>query len=135
MHLTRRPILILAASIALLVGWSEARTGAREIVVLRTYDREGRDYFTTLWVVDGAPGFVWIRAHRPDRRWLSHLHEGLPLELRRAGRSRHYVAKIFDDARTRATVAPWFRDKYGLADLWREWSGGRDTIPVRLRAR
>ncbi|MBW2270896.1 MAG: hypothetical protein JRH16_20240 [Deltaproteobacteria bacterium] len=135
MRVTRRPILVFATTIALLLGWSAVRAGEREIAVLRTFDGHGQDRFTTLWVVDDASGFVWIRAHRPDRHWLSQLHEGPPVELRRGGRSRRYVARIFDDDRTRAYVAPWFRDKYGLADFWRDWSGGRDTVPVRLQVR
>jgi hypothetical protein len=31
--------------------------------------------------------------------------------------------------------APRFRAKYGIADRWREWRSGRDTVPVRLETR
>jgi hypothetical protein len=135
MRLTRRPILALALAVALLAGWSMIRSGDDEIAVLRTFDGKGRDFFTTLWWVQDASGFVWIRAHRPDREWLSRLGERSPVMLGRGGRSEHYVAKVFDDAATRRTVAPWFRAKYGLADRWREWSGDADSVPVRLRTR
>ena len=85
-------------------------------------------------MIDDA-GLSWIQAARPDRRWLSHLQRNPNVELQRDGRSRRYRAMVFDDAEARAYVAPRFREKYGLADRWREWSIGRNTIPVRLESR
>jgi len=121
---------------ALAVGaWLTLRPGAFEVVVLRTFDGES-DHFTSLWVLDDdVNDLVWIRAHRPDRRWLAEIQSGGPVELRRAGRSQAYVARVYDDDRTRAWVAEGFRGKYGLADVVRELSQGSDTVPVRLRTR
>lgn len=135
MRLTRRPILALAGIVLLLAAWSAIRSGDRDVAVLRTFDVQGQDYFTTVWLVEDPEGFVWIRAHRPDRAWLSQVRERPQVTLGRAGRSQNYVAKVFDDAATRRYVAPRFREKYGLADRWREWSGDADTVPIRLRAR
>lgn len=135
MGLNRRQSAILIATLVFAGGAYALHAGQREIVVLRTFDGTGRDLFTTLWVVDDAEGFVWIRANRPDRRWLPHLTAQPMVELRRGEGTQHYVAKVFDDPATRAYVAPLFRRKYGLADRWREWSEGTDTVPVRLRPR
>ena len=35
----------------------------------------------------------------------------------------------------RAHVDPRFREKYGIADRWRAWRDGNDTIPIRLQPR
>ena len=134
MGLTRKTIVLLALGVAFAAAWSSVRAGEQDVVVLRTFDAEGNDYFTTLWWVEDPAGFVWIRANRPDRRWLAHVRESDSLRLGRGARTRSYAAKVFDDARTRQIVAPWFRAKYGLADRWREWSTPGETVPVRLRA-
>ena len=134
MQLTRRTLVLAVVLLALGAGWSALRSTSREIAVLRTFDVQGRDLYTTLWVVDDAE-FVWIRAARPDRRWISHVVENPKVQLRRQGRSQPYRAVMYDDDRARAYVAPHFRAKYGLADRWREWTQGNDTIPIRLERR
>jgi len=135
MRLTRRPFLILAASAALVVGWSTFRAAEREIAVLRTFDVAGQDFFATVWVVDDPHGFTWIRAHRPDRKWLAAVRERPDVELQRDGHSRRYVARIFEDGAARSAAARLFREKYGLADRLREWTSGHDPVPVRLETR
>jgi len=55
------------------------------------------------------------------------------VQLRRNGRTLAYVAKVFDTPNARHYVNPRFRRKYGLADRWREWKDGPDTVPVRLQ--
>ena len=134
MYITRKTLVLVGTALALGVGWSVIRSSGREVAVLRTFDVQGQDLFTTLWVIDDAR-LAWIQAARPDRKWLSHLRQNPNVELRRDGRSRRYRAMVFDDAEARAHVAPRFREKYGLADRWREWHLGRDTIPVRLESR
>ena len=84
---------------------------------------------------DGESDFVWIRAHRPDRRWLAALRANPSVELRRDGASARFEARVFDDASSRRYVAAGFRDKYGAADLLREWTSGDDAVPIRLRPR
>ncbi len=134
MYVTRNTLAWVGIALALGLGWSAIRSSGREVAVLRTFDVQGQDLFTTLWVIDDAR-LAWIQAARPDRKWLSHLRQNPNVELRRDGRSRRYRAMVFDDAEARAHVAPRFREKYGLADRWREWTNGRDTIPVRLEPR
>ena len=135
MHISHRTFVLAAVALAGFAGWSAIRPGDKEIAVLRVFDGHGKDYFANLWVVDDASGFVWIQADRPDERWLSVVEANPKVQLRRRGRSRKYLATIYDKPETRAYVARRFRAKYGIADRWREWRSGRDTIPVRLEAR
>jgi hypothetical protein len=134
-RIDRRTFVLAAVALAGFAGWSAIRPGNREIAVLRVFDGHGKDYFASLWVVDDASGFVWIRADRPDERWLSTVEANPKVELRRRGRSRAYLATVYDRPDTRAYVAPMFRAKYGIADRFREWRSGRDSVPVRLEAR
>jgi hypothetical protein len=134
-QINRRTFVLAAVALVGFAGWSAIRPGGKEIAVLRVFDGHGKDYFTSLWVVDDASGFVWIQADRPDERWLSVVEGNADVELRRRGRSRKYVASVYDTPEARAYVAPRFRAKYGFADRLREWHSGRDTIPVRLETR
>jgi hypothetical protein len=133
-HVNRRTLALAGIAVVLVLAWSALRVGARDVGVLRTFDVQGKDLYTTLWVVDDA-GFVWIRATRPDRNWLSHLQQNPNVQLRRSGRQRTYHAMVFDKDEVRAHVDRRFREKYGLADRWREWREGNDTIPIRLEPR
>jgi len=132
--LNRRRTLILVLLVAAAAGgWSLLRPGTFEVVVLRTF-KPRSDSFTSVWVLDDEQNdFVWIRANRPDRRWLAHIEADSRVELRRDGRSQRYKAQIFDDDTSRAYLAKGFRRKYGLADRVRELTQGRDTVPVRLQ--
>jgi len=134
-HINRRTFVFAAVALAGFAGWSAIRPGGKEIAVLKVFDGRGKDYFANLWVVDDASGFVWIQADRPDERWLSVVAANPEVELRRRGRSRRYIATVYDTPKARAYVAPRFRAKYGIADRLREWHSGRDTIPVRLQIR
>ena len=134
MHVTRRTLVLAGIALALGLAWSALRLGSRDVGVLRTFDGRGMDLYTTLWVVDDA-GFVWIRANRPDRRWLSHVQQNPNVELRRSARQRAYRAMIFDKPEARAYVDPLFRAKYGLADRWRAWRDASNTVPIRLEPR
>ena len=135
MHINRRTLVLAAVALAGFAVWSAIRPGGKEIAVLQVFDGRGKDYFASLWVVDDASGFVWIQADRPDERWLSVVEANPNVELRRRGRSRMYLATVYDTPEARAYVAPRFRAKYGIADRWREWRSGRDTVPVRLQIR
>jgi hypothetical protein len=134
-HVNRRTFVLAAVALAGFAGWSAIRPGEKEIAVLRVFDGHGKDYFASLWVVDDASKFVWIQADRPDERWLSVVAANPKVELRRRGRSRTYLATVYDTPEARAYLAPRFRAKYGIADRWRKWRSGRDTVPVRLEIR
>ena len=134
MHVTRRTLVLAGIALVLGLVWFVIRTGGRDVGVLRTFDSRGRDLYTTLWVVDDAE-FVWIRATRPDRKWLFHVQQNPNVQLWRSGRQRAYRAMVFDKPEARAYVDPRFREKYDLADRWREWRDGSDTVPIRLEPR
>jgi hypothetical protein len=133
-HVNRRTLVLAGIALAVGLAWSAIREGGRDVGVLRTFDVQGKDLYTTLWVIDDT-GFVWIRATRPDRKWLLHVQQNPDVQLRRSGRQRAYRAMVFDNPEARAYVDPRFREKYGLADRWREWRNGSDTIPIRLEPR
>jgi hypothetical protein len=133
-HVTRRTLVLAGIAFVLGLAWFAIDSGGRDVGVLRIFDVEGRDLYTTLWVVDDA-AFVWIRATRPDRNWLFHLRQNPDVELSRSGRQRAYRAIVFDRPEARAYVDPRFRKKYGLADRWRAWRDGNDTVPIRLEPR
>ena len=132
MYVTYRVAALVAFAVALVAGWSAYRSSASEIAVLRAFDGEGQDLFATLWIVDDDHGFAWIRAARPDRRWLSVIAREPNVRVRRDGLTRSYVARIFDTDAARTMVGGKFREKYGLADHWRAWTTGSDTVPIRL---
>ena len=134
MHVTHRTLVLAGIALVLGLAWFAVGAGGRDVGVLRTFDVHGKDLYTTLWVIDDAE-FVWIRANRPDRRWLSHVQQNPKVELRRSSHQRLYLAVIYDTPKARAYVAPRFREKYGLADRWREWRDGNDTVPIRLQPR
>jgi hypothetical protein len=133
-QVTRRTLVLAGIALVLGLAWSALRLGGQDVGVLRTFDVQGKDLYVTLWVIDDAE-FVWIRATRPDRKWLSHLQQNPNVELRRSGRQRAYRAVVFDKPEVRTYVDPRFREKYRLADRWRTWRDGNDTIPIRLEPR
>jgi len=132
-YITYRTFSLTVIAATLAVSWTVIRSTDEELVVLQAFDGKGQDVFATLWVVDDEAGFTWIRANRPDRRWLSVVERQPNVQLRRNGRTLAYVAKVFDTPNARHYVNPRFRRKYGLADRWREWKDGPDTVPVRLQ--
>jgi len=134
-YITYRTFSLTVIAATLAVGWTVVRSTDEEIVVLQAFDGRGQDVFATLWVVDDDAGFSWIRANRPDRRWLSVVRKNPNVQVRRRGQTHTYVANVFDSPEARHYVDPRFRAKYGLADRWREWRDGRDTVPVRLQSR
>lgn len=135
MRVTRRPFVTVAAALAIAAGWNAYRSAEREIAVLRTFDLAGRDYYATVWVADDPHGFVWLRAHRPDHKWLAAIHQRPDVELSRAERSRRYSARIIEDGATQRHVARLFREKYGLADRLRELTATLPPTPIRLEPR
>jgi len=121
----RRPLLLrtrlvmvgvgLAAAVLVL---SPALLDEGEIVVLTVIDDAGRERDTDLWVVD-LDGVSYLRAARPDARWLSWMIARPDVVLTRAG-SKRALRAIPDDRReTFERVRRAMAVKYGLADrLW-----------------
>jgi hypothetical protein len=127
----RQTIAIAIGALALYAGGSAIGSCGSEISVLRTFDANGLDTYTTVWAIDENP-HVWIRAHRADREWLEDLVRYPRVELKRHGRSQGYRAAVFDRPDASQYVNKRFRDAYGWADRWRELREGNHPIPVRL---
>ncbi len=134
MQITRDKFFLVVSLLILFGGWNAVRAGGREVAVLRTFDVNGSDSFTSLWVVEDG-NFLWIRANRPDRRWLAALRQNPEVELSRDGVAQWYRALVFDKPSARPFVNARFREKYGLAETWREWTAKTETVPVRLAER
>ncbi len=122
---------ILLCVAAVWFGWTAFARSTGEVVTLHVSSAQNKDYFPRLWVVDARP-YLWIRAERPDRRWLSALRERPRVKLSRGGRSARYQAAVWARPEVSEDVDALFREKYGLADLVRERLFARQTIPIRL---
>ena len=95
MQVNRRTLVLAGIALALGLAWSAIRMGGRDVWVLRTFDPQGKDLYTTLWVIDDSE-FVWIRANRRDRKWLSYVQRSPDVTLRRSEHQRAYRAVVFD---------------------------------------
>ena len=131
MHLIQKTLVIILCSVAAWYGWTAFARSAREVVTLRVSDVRNKDYYARLWVVEERP-YLWIRAESPDRRWLPPLRERSSVTLWRGDRRSRYDARAWEDPDARRYVDALFREKYGLADLARDWLLDRQTIPIRL---
>jgi hypothetical protein len=127
-----RGTLCVLVGIALAwAAWQVGRQATADVAVLRVSDVENSDRYVTLWAADDE-GAVWLRAARPDRRWLAWLRDQPSVELERDGESRRYATEIFEDPEARERVDALMREKYGWADALRALLLGDDTVPVRL---
>ena len=131
MHASRKTLVILLCSAAAWYGWTAFARSAREVVTLHVAGAKNKDYYARLWVVEARP-YLWIRAERPDRRWLRPLRESPRVTLVRGGRKSRYQASVWERPDVSEDVDALFRQKYGDADLVREWLVDRQTIPIRL---
>ena len=82
-------------------------------------------------VVDDSP-FVWVRAERPDRRWLKAIQSNPEVLLARGDREIAYYAIVSNREGTHETIEALFREKYGVLDTLFGWVSRRDAVPVRL---
>ena len=80
-------ILALAFGAAILVS-SEY---AGEVVVLSTMDAEGREFDTSLWIVEDGGG-LWLRAGSTDSAWYQRLEQRPTVKLRRGSETGRYRA-------------------------------------------
>jgi hypothetical protein len=102
-----------------------------EVVVLRTFDAEGRAHETKLWAVD-HDGVPWVRVANPEREWFRRLRAQPRVELVRNGVTQAVVARPQNGSEARAAVDRAFRAKYGAVDRWYGILLRRDAVPGRL---
>jgi hypothetical protein len=130
--MSRGTLCVLAVLALIWAVWRVGTEATREVGVLRVSDVGNSDRYVTLWAVrDG--GWVWLRAARPDRRWLEWLGEQREVELELDGESRRYTAEVFpEDPQADERVDELMREQYPWADPIRELLLGDDTVPIRL---
>jgi hypothetical protein len=130
--LNRNTLCLLLGVALLWLGWRLGTEATSDLAVLRVSDVDHTDRYVTLWAVDDGSA-VWLRAARPDRKWLDWLRKRPNVTLdRNNGDSRRYVAEIVLRPDLRERVDELMREKYGWADQARELLLGTDTIAVRL---
>lgn len=130
-----RRALVIASGVLLLVAFGTWLAGElTEVVVLRSYDAEGRPHDTRLWVVD-VDGSPWVRVARPDRDWFERIQANPQVELERNDYWQPLRAVPIRDPEMAARVDAAFAEKYGWVDRWYGILLRRDPVPVRLDPR
>jgi len=129
--MSRGTLCVLLGLGLIWAAWRVGTEATRDVAVLHVSDVQNSDRYVTLWAVrDG--GWIWLRAARPDRRWLEWLATQANVELELEGDSQRYTAEIFQDPDAHERVDALMREKYPWADRLRELLLGDDTVPVRL---
>jgi len=107
-----------------------------EVVVLRTFDREGEPYETRLWIVE-HDGAAWLRAGQAESVWFKNLSENPDVVLQRGGSERSFTAVPVPDDATRNRINALMNEKYGSPDtaIGAALRDNAATVPVRLDPR
>jgi hypothetical protein len=126
-------IAVLLAAVVLFVvsifGFSEQ---GGEVVTLTTFEADGSEVETRLWVVD-ASGSSWLRAGVPASGWLLRAEAHPVVEVERGGRSNRYRAVPVREPESRDQIHALMRAKYGFADRWISLiRDGQSSVAVRL---
>ena len=131
-------ILIGAVALVALVlgGVITWMSESGEVVVLRTFDREGEPYETRLWIVE-HDGAAWLRAGQAESVWFKNLSENPDVVLQRGGSERSFTAVPVPDDATRNRINALMNEKYGSPDtaLGAALRDNAATVPVRLDPR
>lgn len=129
----RRTAIVVAIVVGLCVAyvvahWALIELG-REVIVLRTENRDGGRLETRLWIVDDG-GFSWL--HGGDSEWMRNLRARPIVEIERDGETQRYRAYAVPGPHPR--LHELLRAKYGMADRWVRFVGpdNDSTTPVRL---
>jgi hypothetical protein len=129
----RRVAMVVAIVFGLCVAyvvahWALIELG-REVIVLRTENRDGGRLETRLWIVDDG-GFSWL--HGGDSEWMRNLRARPIVEIERDGETQRYRAYAAPGPHPR--LHELLRAKYGIADRWVRFVGpdNDSTTPVRL---
>jgi hypothetical protein len=127
-----RSTLCVLLGVGLLWGvWRAGTDATRDVAILHVSDVQHSDRYVTLWAVEDS-GSIWLRAARPDRKWLAWLREQPTVELDLDGESHRYKAEVFVQPEVRERVDELMRQKYRWADRARALLLGNDTVPIRL---
>jgi hypothetical protein len=125
-------ILAIAAVLGLpvayvLAHWALIEVG-REVIVLRTQERDGSWLESRLWIVDDG-GAAWL--HGGDSRWMANLRARPEVEIERQGETHRYRATPVPGPHPR--VHELLRAKYGIADRWVRFVGPDNEATTAVR--
>ena len=103
-----------------------------EVVKLHTYDYEGEEIITRLWVVDYG-GYQYLRVGADGSGWFDRLRAAELVDITRNGRRYNYSWTTRKSKS--AQINELMRDKYGWGDSFIGYlTGGRGgSIPIELR--
>ena len=103
-----------------------------EVVKLHTYDYEGEEIITRLWVVDYG-GYQYLRVGAGGSGWFDRLRAAEMVDITRNGRRYSYSWTTRQSKS--AQINELMRDKYGWGDSFIGYlTGGRSgSIPIELR--
>jgi hypothetical protein len=107
----------------------------REVVVLRTFDAQGKARETRTWVADEG-GYTWIEAANPERPFLLQLQANPEVELHRGGTLHHCRAGATPNPEGHRRIRRLLAAKYGWADAWVALlTDTSESLAVRLECR
>ena len=112
---TLAAVAVVAVLVA--VGVTLVALESGEVVVLRTYDSDGKPRDTRTWVADDDDG-SWIEAANPKRPFLAQLKAHARVQLRRGGRWRPCQADIAPNPEGHERIRRLLAFKYGWKDRW-----------------
>jgi len=106
-----------------------------EVVALTTFDAEGRDYLTQLWIVD-LEGQSYLRSAAPDNAWLERLRARPEAVLARGEEDRAIIATPVSSSELLGRVNRAMAEKYGASDrLYSVLFDHSGSVPVRIEPR
>ena len=127
-------MIVLAVIVAAFVVGSIA-IDEGEVVHLWTFDGEGREHESDLWIVD-VDGVSFLRANGPDARWFVRLQANPNVRVEREGSSFAYEAVPLSGAPEKERIDRAMAEKYGFPEeLWTWMTRAGETIPIRLEPR
>ncbi len=125
----------LCAVILALVLVTLVALEGREVVVLRTFDAEGKVRTTRTWIAD-HDGYMWVEAANPQRPFLAQLRSIPQLELQRGGRLYQCMAVLAANPGGHEQIRRLLAAKYTWADGWIALlTDTSASVAVRLQCR
>jgi hypothetical protein len=106
-----------------------------EVVALTTFDADGRDHLTQLWIVD-LDGDSYLRSAAPDNAWLERLRARPEAILARGEGDSAVTATPVSSSELLTRVNRAMAEKYGASDrLYSALFDRSGSVPVRIEPR
>jgi hypothetical protein len=98
------------------VTWAALESA--EVVVLRTFDTDGKSHESRVWIADDDEGGTWIEAAEPQKPFYLRLIARPEVELLRGGETQALRAVPFPGAEGHRRIRELLAAKYGWRDAW-----------------